>query len=145
MKANFTNVEKKNFDPIPAGTYVAVVTDGEQTETKNAGKLPQGTPGVHWEFTIKGGQYDGRKVWTNTWIAETTMFSLLGLLEATGEYSEEQLSGELDFEIEDVIGSELKLKVSVRAATQEYDATNDVKRFYPLSDADQVAAASELP
>ena len=145
MKVDFTNVEKKSYDPIPAGKYVLIVSDGEQTETKNEGKLPKGTPGIRWEFTVDGGQNDGRKLWTNTWIHPNTNGILLALLDATGKFNEAQLSGDLDFDIEDVVGSKIGARVKERPGNEQYDASNDISRFLKVDDVAEAEATSQLP
>jgi hypothetical protein len=127
MRVDFSGVESKNFDAIPGGWYHVKVTDGEQTETKEAKKLPAGTPGVNWEFTVQDGEYADRKVWTNTWLHENSIWALKGLLEATGRYSAEQLAESLEFEIDDVIGSDVMIRVAIR--DYNGDDVNDVKRI----------------
>lgn len=48
----------KGFDPIPAGTYVAVITESEEKATKaGTGSYLQLT------FEVTEGQYQGRKLW----------------------------------------------------------------------------------
>lgn len=47
------------FSPIPAGKYVAVITDDEMKDTRNgSGRYLQLT------FEIVEGEYSGRKLWT---------------------------------------------------------------------------------
>lgn len=47
-----------NFDPIPAGKYIAAITESEMKPTKNGnGRYLEMT------FGILDGQYKGRKVW----------------------------------------------------------------------------------
>ena len=143
MRINLSGVESFSFEPIPAGTYPAKITDGEMVEVRNQGRLPAGTPGVNWEFTIQGGEYDGRKVWMNTWIAESTMPGLKALLEASGRFTPEQLDGDLDFEIEDLIGSDVL--VVVRQRLYQGEMRNDVRRVKSISGEEAPTATSLLP
>lgn len=55
-----TQVEPSSgFSPIPAGKYVAVITDDEMKDTRNgSGRYLQLT------FEIVEGEYSGRKLWT---------------------------------------------------------------------------------
>src|SRR5215467_80507 len=136
MRINLTDVDDRNFEALPAGRYVLKVTDYEMRETKGDGKLGKGVPMINWEFTVlNDDQYKGRKLWMNTVIHETTLFSLKGLLRATGAFTEEDLRGEIDFEPDEVVGAEVIGVVSQR----EYngDKVNDVKRVKPLSDEDK--------
>ena len=49
----------KAFDPIPAGKYIAVITDSEMKETRaGTGRYLQ------LEFEITDGEYAGRKLWS---------------------------------------------------------------------------------
>jgi len=144
MRINLTDVDDRNFEALPAGRYVLKVTDYEMRETKGDGKLGKGVPMINWEFTVlNDDQYKGRKLWMNTVIHETTLFSLKGLLRATGAFTEEDLRGEIDFEPDEVVGAEVIGVVSQR----EYngDKVNDVKRVKPLSDEDKEEAGSLLP
>ena len=56
---NANEVEpSKAFDPIPAGKYIAVITDSEMKETRaGTGRYLQ------LEFEITDGEYAGRKLW----------------------------------------------------------------------------------
>ena len=57
---NANEVEpSKAFDPIPAGKYIAVITDSEMKETRaGTGRYLQ------LEFEITDGEYAGRKLWS---------------------------------------------------------------------------------
>ena len=57
---NANEVEpSKAFDPIPAGKYIAVITDSEMKETRaGTGRYLQ------LEFEITDGEYTGRKLWS---------------------------------------------------------------------------------
>lgn len=129
MKLNLSGVEAfGGFDPIPGGNYHVKITDGSEVETKNDGKLPAGTPGINWEFTVQDGEHAGRKVWTNQWIHPKTIGFLKGTLVATGRFTEEETEAEdFDLDIDKVIGADLYVRVAYRPATSEYDASNDVK------------------
>jgi hypothetical protein len=132
FKSNFSDVDSfTGFEAIPAGLYHVKVTDGTETEVKNeGGKLEQGTPGVNWEFTVQDGEFAGRKVFTNTWIHPRTMGFVKGLLESSGRFTNEQLSGDLDWEIDQVIGADVMVKVAVRQYNG--DDVNDVKSIKPF-------------
>lgn len=141
IKVNFTDVETGGFDPIPNGTYLAKVTDAEIRESGPAAKNP-GAQYINWEFTIQEGEHQGRRQWLNTSLLPQALFGLKGLLAATGKYTQEQIDAELDFELEDVFGSDVKIVVS----TREYDGEkrNEVKRVKPVG-APSEAEASMLP
>ena len=60
LNFNASEVEpSKAFDPIPAGKYIAVITDSEMKETRaGTGRYLQ------LEFEITDGEYAGRKLWS---------------------------------------------------------------------------------
>lgn len=146
FKVNFTDVQTNNFEALPAGVYHVRATDGEVRESGPNSKNP-GSEYINWELTVQEGPYEGRKLWTNTSLLPQALFALKGMLEASGRFTDDQLSGDLDFEIDDVLGAEFKVKVTQR----EYngDTQNDIKRFYRLEDgpaaAVQPASSSLLP
>ena len=128
VKINLKDVKSDNYEALPAGNYEAKVVAGEMRETSGNGKLPAGTPMINWEFVIQDDpKFAGRKIWTNTVIHESTMFTLKQLLQATGEFNDDQLAGELEFDIEDVVGTDVVLVVTQR----EYNGNivNDIKRI----------------
>jgi hypothetical protein len=124
-RVNLTDVESGGFDPIPAGSYQAKVTDGEIRESGPNAKNP-GAEYINWEFTIQGGEFDGRKQWQNTSLLPQALFSVKGLLEATGRFTADQLNGDLDFEIEDVLGADVT--IVVRQREWDNETRNEVKR-----------------
>ena len=60
LNFNANEVEpSKTFDPIPAGKYIAVITDSEMKETRaGTGRYLQ------LEFEITDGEFAGRKLWS---------------------------------------------------------------------------------
>ena len=60
LNFNANEVEpSKAFDPIPAGKYVAVITDSEMKDTRaGTGRYLQ------LEFEITDGEFAGRKLWS---------------------------------------------------------------------------------
>lgn len=143
---NLTDIDDRTFEALPAGRYILKVTDYEMREVKNDGKVPKGTPMINWEFTVQSDRsgdtkFQNRKVWMNTVIHERSLFNLKALLRSSGAFSNEQLDGELDFEPDDIVGSEV---IGV-VAQREYngDTVNDVKRILPVGDSE--GSSSLLP
>lgn len=131
MKVNFTDVQT-GFEPIPSGHYLCYVTDGELGTAGEGAKHP-GSEYINWTLTVAQGPLEGRKVFTNTTLLPHALFGLKGLLAATGKWSKEELdSGEFEFEIEDVIGTQVIAIVTV--GTYQGEPTNNVKRFRQVSE-----------
>ena len=63
MKINIAgfNEVAVGFEPLPPGTYTAVVTRCEPKKGKE-----KGTPYISWEFTIQGPTHAKRKLFENT-------------------------------------------------------------------------------
>ena len=127
------------FDVLPAAKYEAKLSDGEVREAGPNAKHP-GSEYINWEFTVSEGDYDGRKLWTNTPFSHGScdcgdwkvgsLFSLKNILKSSGIWSDEELdSPEFDFEINDVIGSDFTLVVAIRQ--YQGDDQNDIKRVKP--------------
>ena len=136
IKVNLRDIETKDFDPVDPGTYDVKCVDGELTETSGDGKLGK-VPMIKWEFEIIDNddeKLNGKKLWTNSTIAPTTLWSLKAMLAATGEYSEDDLSDDnFEFEIEDVVGCTMQAvvtKVEYPAGSGDYN--NRIKRFKPI-------------
>lgn len=146
LTVDFTDVQGGDFDAIPSGKYHIAITDYSTTETKNAGKLPVGTPGINWEFTVQEGPFENRKLWTNHWIHPNTLGFLKGMLKASGKFSDEELEGQLPKGWYDrAVGAELVAKVG----TREYNGNdvNDIKGFKPMStwEGESTSGGSLLP
>jgi hypothetical protein len=123
VKINFADTEVNDFEPLPAGWYTVAVTDGEMKESGPNSKNP-GSEYIHWEYTVQEGQFANRKVWDNTTLLPHALFSLKGLLAAAGF----PVDGDLDFEIDDVIGKQIQVKLSQREADNG-NTYNDVKGY----------------
>lgn len=128
MRVNLSGIEVKNFEPIPAGKYSAKFTNGEWRETGPQAKNP-GAAMYNAEFTIQGGEFEGRKVWTNFVMVDNSLFRLRNFLEATGRFTNDQLEGDLDIEMHELFGADVTLDVRYKPATDQYDASNDIRKF----------------
>lgn len=150
MKLDFTNVEgQQTFEPIPAGKYVVEVTDYREGTASDTAKNP-GAATVSWQLTVeslingdthltnregKEIKVEGRTVWENMTLVENSFWRLKAFLEACGF----DVSGEIDFNPDQVVGSRLVAKVAIQRGRKgddgtEYDPRNQVKSWHSLSD-----------
>lgn len=113
----------QSFDPIPPGWYTAQITDSSMQQTK-AGNGEY----LKLEFTLMGGDQDGRKVWTNLNLdnpnpkaVEIAYQKLSAVAHAVG-VMQVQDSSELH-------NKPLDIEISVKPASSEYAASNDIKGF----------------
>jgi len=56
VPTTFEDVESREFEPLPVGRYPAIVTVCEYV----AQSARSGEPTLAWQFTVQGGDYDGR-------------------------------------------------------------------------------------
>lgn len=114
------------MEAMPPAWYNAKVTDMTLTPTKDHAV----SKSEYWktEFTILDGKFAGRKVWTNYNVKNTNPKAV--------EIAYEQLSAlchavdRIDIEnTEELYGLPLQIKLSLSAATAEYDAKNEVKGY----------------
>lgn len=151
FKIDFTGVEgQQTFDPIPGGKYLVEVTDYREGTASEAAKNP-GAPTISWELTVEGTangdthvvgrdgkelKVEGRKVWENMTIVENSFWRLKAFLEACGF----DVSGEIDFDPEEVLNTQLIVKVGIQKGRknketgEEYEPRNTVRSFHSLDD-----------
>lgn len=95
---DFAGIEAREFEPLPVGRYPAKVSNCQYVE-KSA---RSGEPSVAWEFTLEGGEYDGRKGFLNTSLQPQARWSTKRTLLALG-VPEEELEAKFDFNPDDMI------------------------------------------
>lgn len=101
---NFSGVEAKTFEPLPRARYLSKISGLEYiAESKRSGE-----PALAWEFTVTGGEYNGRKGFLNTSLQPQSLWNTMRILMALGYSDEEVKSRDWDFEdpevIEELIG-----------------------------------------
>lgn len=132
LSINFADVGDVEFNPVPRGKYVARVTGGEIRVSGENAKNP-GSEYINWEFTISEGEFEDRKLWSNTSLLPQALFGLKRLLASTGKWGNDDLEGELDFEIDDLLGEEVGLSVAIKQYNSE--DRNEIKSFMPADKA----------
>lgn len=153
VRVNLSGADS-DFEALPSGKYLVKVTDGELKESGPNAKHP-GSEYINWEFTIQQGDFEDRKVWSNTVVSHgdcdcgeedkfnKALSNIAQLLKVTGVASDDDLESEdFELEIDDVIGTDLVVTVTQR----EYDdeMRNDIKKYRPAGDL-AGAEASLLP
>ena len=84
-KIGFNEVEVRTFEPIPRGRYLAKLSAAEFVpESKRSGE-----PGIAWEFTVNGGEYNNRKGFINSSLQTQSLWSAQRNLIALGMSKEE--------------------------------------------------------
>lgn len=133
-----TNVpQSESIDAIPAGWYNAAIDRSEMKPTKDG----QGAY-LETRFSILDGQYANRKVFTrlnlrnaNPVAQEIAYKQLSSICHAVGVI---QVA-----DSQQLHGRPLKIKVKVRAATGDYEASNEISAFKNINE--QTDAAGTAP
>lgn len=117
------------FDPIPAGWYNAVIDQSEMKPARTEGNFY-----LELRFNVIDGQYVGRKLFTrlnlrnaNPTAQEIAYRDLSAICHATGVVRVSN-SGELH-------NKPMKVRVKIRAAQGEYEASNEIGGYKNISDA----------
>ena len=139
--------ETKSFEPIPKGKYVAMITDSEKRDTRDETLFMfNGEKVKAWylklTFEIIDGPYKGRLIWTNLNLVnknpEAVAISeknLASICRAVGHSEPLQDSTQLH-------NKPLKIKVDIRPPKDGYDASNNVKGYFPATDAPPQVASN---
>ncbi|MBT9137064.1 MAG: hypothetical protein DDT34_02150 [Firmicutes bacterium] len=99
IPVSFEGVETRSFEPLPVARYSCKVTALDYV----AESARSGEPSLAWQFTVQGGEYDGRIAFLNTSLQPQSLWSTMRILIALGLAEEEVRSREWDFEDPEVI------------------------------------------
>lgn len=128
----------EGFEPIPEGWYTAIIESVEDKETK------AGT-GRYLKCTLQvvDGDFQGRKVWANFNYQNPSAKA-----QAIGKIQLRALAKSVGLQVkemsapEELLGKPFAVQLTVRSATENYGASNDVKDFKELSSKNETAALS---
>lgn len=121
IHVDFTGVSS-GFEKIEPGTYLARVSKIEQRMSQAQ------KPYLNWEFTIVGGEYDGRKAWYMTSLSPNALWKLKEVLINAFGKDKEDLAGNFEFDETDYIGEEVALVIGEEEYNGEMrDRVLDVK------------------
>jgi len=135
IRMDLTGVEAGgDFEPIPNGAYPCTVFDVEQRTGKDSGQ-----PYLSVQFKVQGGEYDGRRLWSNYSLQQQSLWAIKGLLITLG-WSEEQLAGQFEFEPTELMGKACVVVATV--GDYQGKATNNVDRVLPADAQTGPAAAA---
>jgi hypothetical protein len=120
--------EPREYTPVPDGWYDARIM-GAELKTTKAGNGRY----ISVRYDITGNEYAGRVVFGNVTInnpnaaAESIGRKQLSQIALAGGMSA------LPKDTDELVGMDLKVKVTVRPATEQYAASNDVRDWKPIS------------
>jgi hypothetical protein len=122
LNIDFTDV--KVIEPIPVGVYQVLVTDAEAKEGKDF-------PYVSWEFTVDGGEFEGRKLWNNTSVSPKALWKLKEALIALGA-DPASLLGAVSFDPQDYVGRQCMAIVNIEPRSDTGENRNTITKLIPL-------------
>lgn len=117
IPVSFEGVETRAFEPLPVGRYPTKVTVLEYVPES----ARSGEPTLAWQFTVQGGEYDGRIGFLNTSLQSQSLWNTMRILIALGFTEEEVKSKEWDFEDPEVIDSILNRDCIISIGHQMYE------------------------
>lgn len=120
---NFTGVQ--TLEVMPVGIYSVVVTAVDEQEGVEF-------PYLAWEFTIDSGDYENRKLWSNTSISPKALWKLKEVLIALGVPAE-TLDAEVSFDPQDFIGRRALAVVNIEPRTDTGELRNTVVKLQAKS------------
>jgi len=122
LNVNLTGVETK-ATPLPPGVYRGAIAKAEE-KTSQAGN-----PYVSWVFNIiEPDEFVGRKAFYNTSLLPQSLWVLKKFLSALG-YEDDQLEGQIELELSDLLGVEATLVLV--ADTYKGETTSSVDQVLP--------------
>jgi len=114
IPVSFADVESREFEPLPVGRYPAICTVLEYV----AESARSGEPALAWQFTVQGGDNDGRIGFLNTSLQvgdeatgkKDARWATMRVLKSLGFSEEDVKAREWDFEdpetVDEIIGRE---------------------------------------
>jgi|SRR5690606_841949 len=110
-----------DFEPIEPGLYEATIFDIQLKTGRDSGQ-------PYLEFTYKLKE-NNRRAWDNYSLQPQSLGFLKRLLSRFG-YSEEELSGDFEFEPNDLLGKECVVKIT-RVTEGPYKGSTEVSDVFP--------------
>lgn len=146
LTVNFTDVEVKDFDPLPKGSYHCKITDAEVRDNKDgpSDKNPTGQH-ISFELTVQPPHaLADRKTWKSAPLGGDGVGILKSVLAATGRFTEEALDGELNFKLIEVIGADVLAVQGPRKDDPEQMECKRVKAYKPGTTAAAASGSNSL-
>ncbi len=127
---DFSDVEERDFTPIPRGRYVVEIVGAE---------INDGTsyPYLGMEYQVMEGDFAERKLWDNMSFSPKALWKLKGFYRAMGATDDEMAAGEFNVEPDDLIGQEIMIQVAVKA-DQDGEPRNVCSKYMAV--AEQITA-----
>lgn len=122
----------KSFEPVPADTYEATLTEVEYVEKTLTSKGDY----IKLVFTISDGEYQGRKLFRNMSMLENSLWAFKNAMIALGT-DPSAFDGELDPEevARENVGNDCQLDVVVKQVSGQNDPEKKTNEIRNIKDA----------
>lgn len=134
---DFTDVQAKTFDPVPAGWYLYEVRGYDRTATKKDGKkMKAGTPGLNFDFiVVEPEKYLGRHVFQNFWMDKDQVGFMKAMMLQMECYAPGEIDAPLTRELVDkMVGAKIWGRTVEKPAQGQYGASNQIQSWRKESD-----------
>ena len=126
IQVNFSEVDIKEFEPMPAGSYLVNLVEVEQVTAQTE----KATQYMKCKYQVMDPEeYTDRFLWDNLMLEGKGMFRLKQALLAAG-FSNDELEAGIDFEPQDLIGTEFMVSISIKRSEEDGDQ-NVIRRYNP--------------
>lgn len=122
---DFTNVEVKDFLPVPAGVYLLRVVEAEERVSASS---EYDYLSLSWE--VVDGEFEGRRLWDVLSYSPKALWKLKGFLLDVVGISEDDLVNDFQIIPDDFIELESVARVTVEPST-EGETRNSIKKYLP--------------
>ncbi len=120
--------EMANFDPVPANVYPMQITKSELCKTKDYDQTKHQF--IKLELSIIGGEFKGRKVWTNLNIINKNQIAVKIANEELGAICKACGKPKIQ-DTEELHGIPMNVKLRIKAAKGDYPAQNIPAGYEP--------------
>jgi len=145
VPVSFADVESREFEPLPVGRYPAKVSVVEYV----AESARSGEPTLAWQFTVQGGDYDGRIGFLNTSLQvgdeetgkKDARWATMRVLKALGFSEDEIKARSWDFEDPDTMDMLIARDCIISIGHEMYEGEKKqrVRRIFPISELKEAA------
>lgn len=136
---DLSGADTSGFDPIPSNRYLVRIHKVEMDQTKNAGKMPAGTPMVKIQLVVDEGEFEDRYVFDQFVLPpadyekrDKMLGFFVRFLVAFGldEAKVKSKGFKLD-SLGDLVGQKAVATVAFKKGEGQYQDSNDVKGYKP--------------
>ena len=128
---DFTDVDLKNFDPIPAGLYAVTVTNAEERDSQSSEYQY-----LNLELEVIEGEFIARKLWDIFSYSPKALWKLKQFLISALCYNAEELQGSFELAPETLVGQQFIVHVRQKPDNRDPSIMRNTVQTYSPHTAD---------